>query len=499
MEQKLAENVERAEPVKNIENRYGKVSDVLMILLRILIIAVVAGLFIPYINPVRLSGAISKNASLFTCAFSYSAIGSNFVRALYKGWIDQGTLTTTYIGALIDGIAAAALAAAACMSLGESRLRRLGTWISICASAVGIAGTVLLRLTFNGFAVTDHPNKIKPMLPTGIYVYGTLFTVVFLLSVAALLTMPKPPPGARYEMQPKYRLFLMILPFIILVVVFSYLPLYGWRYAFFDYKPGSDLTSENFVGFKWLRYLFGNAATRADIVRVLKNTFAMSGIGIVTSWLPMAFAIFLTEIPSNRTKRLIQTFTTIPNFISWVLVYTVAFAFFSTEGFMNSVLINLGVKQKGTNYLMSGDHIWLKMWLWGTWKGLGWGSIIYISSISNIDPQLYEAATVDGAGRFKKMWHVTVPGLLPTFFVMLLMSIANILSNGMDQYLVFYNAANRKTIQVLDLYVYQLGLASSSTNIPLATLIGMLKSLVSVTLLFTANRISGRIRGQSII
>ena len=134
---------------------------------------------------------------------------------------------------------------------------------------------------------------------------------------------------------------------------------------------------------------------------------------------------------------------------------------------------------------------------WGTWKGVGWSAIIYIAGISGIDQSLYEAATVDGAGRFQKMWHITVPGLLPTFFVLLLMAIAGILSNGLDQYLVFENAENRSSIRVLDLYVYRLGIGSGS--IPLSTVVGMFKSVISVILLFGANAISKALRGESIV
>jgi putative aldouronate transport system permease protein len=312
--------------------------------------------------------------------------------------------------------------------------------------------------------------------------------------------LPKAVPGERHEIKPRHRLFLMILPFLVLVTLFSYLPLWGWRVSFFDYRPGFPLTKDNFVGLDWFRYLFDNPATRARVGLVLRNTFAMSGIGIATSWLPMVFAIVLSEMRSRRGKRLVQTVTTIPNFISWVLVYSVAFAIFSTEGFLNWLLVNLGFIESGSNWLMSGSNIWLKMWAWGTWKGLGWGAIIYIASISGIDPQLYEAATVDGAGRFRRMWHVTVPGLLSTYFVLLLLGISNILSNGMDQYLVFSNPANMGTIEVLDLYVYNLGLASGSGgNIPLATLIGMLKSVISITLLLGANRASKYLRGESIV
>ena len=318
-----------------------------------------------------------------------------------------------------------------------------------------------------------------------------------MISALQLILFPKLTRKSKFEMPTKFRLFLMLMPFLALVGVFAYMPLWGWRYAFFDYKVGDSISMENFVGFKWFTELFKNPATVRDIVRVLKNTLAMSGLGIATSWLPMAFAIFLSEIKNVRFRRFVQTFTTVPNFISWVLVYAIAFCIFSTDGFVSSIMVNLGIWDQGVNMLMSGDYVWIKMLGWGLWKGIGWSAIIYIAAISGIDQQLYEAATVDGAGRFQRMWHITVPGLIPTFCVLLLMSIANILSNGMDQYLVFENATNQNAIMVLDLYVYKLGIGKGA--IPLSTVIGMVKSIVSVTLLFAANGVSKLIRGESIV
>ena len=198
-----------------------------------------------------------------------------------------------------------------------------------------------------------------------------------------------------------------------------------------------------------------------------------------------------------KVRRVVQTLTTVPNFISWVLVYAIAFCIFSTDGFVSSLMVNAGIWKEGVNMLMGGSHVWLQMLAWGLWKGIGWSAIIYIAAISGIDQQLYEAATVDGAGRFQRMWNITVPSLIPTFCVLLLMSIANILSNGMDQYLVFENSTNTSSIMVLDLYVYKLGIGQG--QIPLSTVIGMVKSVVSVTLLFAANGISKLIRGESIV
>ena len=469
-----------------------------MAALRCLIVAAAVSAFIPALNSARVTGLINKNASLFTNVISYSSIGSSAVRPLSQGWITQSALTAVYLGALISGLAVAALGAAFCMSLGKLKMQRLGVKFSLCAALTGAAGTTVLRLAYNMLLETSRPERIEPMLPVGITVFYVLYGLILLITVIAWLKLPKPAEEDRYQIEAKYRLFLMILPFLVLVALFAYLPLSHWRVAFFEYTPGIDLSMSDFVGFKWLQFLFRNEATRAEIGQVLKNTFAMSGIGIATSWLPMAFAIFLSEATNVKFKFGVQTLTTIPNFISWVLVYGIAFAIFSTEGFLNSMLINMGVIENGRNYLNSGANIWLKMWLWGTWKGLGWSAIIYLAGISSIDQQLYEAATVDGAGRFQKMWHVTVPGLMSTFFVLLLLGIANVLSNGMDQYLVFYNPANRTHIRVLDLFVYHLGLKEGD-QISLATLIGMLKTLISVTLLFVANRASKLLRGESIV
>ena len=477
-----------------------KTSDMPMIVFRVFLVFAFLSAFIAALNPARLSGLINNSVSLFTCALSYSTIGTNFVRALNQGWIEQAPLTFTYIGSLICALAVALVAAAFCLSLGNNKMRHLCIKFSWGAGFSGLAGTTLLLFTYTLFADSPNPGRLEPLLPVGIWVYLGIFALIALYATVLYIKLPATAGNDEYELEPKYRLFLMILPFLVLVVLFAYLPLAGWRYAFFDYTPGMAMKWDDFVGFQWFRFLFNNPAQRAQIGRVLTNTFALSGIGLATSWLPMVFAIFLSEMRSRTYKRTVQTLTTIPNYISWVLVYGIAFAIFSTEGFFSWMLINLGIIDRGFNHLMDGSNIWLKMWAWGTWKGLGWGAIIYIASISSIDPQLYEAAMVDGAGRFKRMWHITVPGLLPTFFVLLLLGISNVLSNGLDQYLVFENHANRSTIEVLDLYIYNLGLGGSgSGNIPLSTLIGMIKSLISVVLLFSANRLSKWVRGETIV
>ena len=454
-------------------------------------------LFLPALNPARISGLINRSISLFTSGFSYSNLVSNFGRAFKKEWVTEGTMKLLSRSSLAMCLGIVACVAGACLSLGNDRCRRLGNLISLAGSLVGAAAMFGIYTSYTQVLQTTNEKKIEPMFPSSFYPILIMLILMAVLSVVELALTWKAAQGEAYYMAPSMRLFLMLLPFLILVFVFSYLPLWGWRYAFFDYKSGDTLSMDNFVGLKWFQQLVMNKARVSDMIRVMKNTLAMSGLGILTSWCPMAFAIFLSEIKNARFRRIVQTFTTIPNFISWVLVFAIAFAIFSTDGFISSFMINIGAWDAGKNFLMDGSHIWLKMLLWGMWKGLGWSAIIYIAGISGIDQQLYEAATVDGAGRFQKMWHVTVPGLMPTFFVMLLMSVAGILSNGMEQYLVFENSTNTASITVLDLYVYKMGIVNGS--IPLSTVVGMLKSVISVALLFTANGVSKLIRGETII
>lgn len=292
-------------------------------------------------------------------------------------------------------------------------------------------------------------------------------------------------------------MFLVVLPFLVLVFVFSYLPLLGWVTAFYDYKPALGLGGSEFVGWQWFEILVSSETQLQQIGQVMANTLAMSFLGIATSILPLFFAMLLNEIRFAWFRNMVQTLTTLPNFISWVLVYMIAFSMFSTSGLVNTTLHDWGLITVPIKFLDSDQHVWLTMLAWSLWKGLGWGAILYLAAIAGIDQSLYESARIDGANRFQLMRYITFPMLMPTFVVLLVLSIANILNNGMEQYYVFQNAFNRETIQVLDLYVYNVGLTGNSLS--LATVLSMLKSLVSLALLLAANAIAKRVRGSSII
>lgn len=303
---------------------------------------------------------------------------------------------------------------------------------------------------------------------------------------------------AKLKKKKGLQLFLIASPFLILVFIFSYAPLYGWIYSLFEYHPGIPLLKNKFVGLQWFKSIFSTPTQVKEIIRVMKNTLAISGLGIVASIFPVMFAVFLVEIKSTWFRKGVQILTTLPNFIGWVLVYSFAFALFSTDsGVVNEILVKLGLVHDKVQFLANDSHTWLKMALWSLWKFLGWNAILYLATITSIDPSLYEAAEVDGAGRFRKMWHITIPGISSTYFVLLLLQIANFINNGMDQYFVFQNPMNSAHIQVLDLYVYNIGMMGY--NFSLATAVSMMKSIVSIFLLFIANRTSKLVRGESII
>lgn len=456
-------------------------------------------LFIPGANPARISLNISRNVSLFTSGFSYGTYVRNMERILVRGWLPSSVMRIAYFSSLLACLGIIACGIGSCISVGNNKLKRYAHISIFAGSALSFVSMFGIVHAYNLITSSENVERIEPLEPSTVPMYCILLALICICAVISFIKTPAPEKDEKPAIEAPLQLFLMILPFLILVFIFAYLPLWGWRYAFFDYNAGDTLSMDAWVGWKWFKAPFENAATRNDIIRVLRNTLAMSGLGIATSWLPMIFAIFLSEIKNQTSKKIIQTLTTIPNFISWVLVYAIAFCIFGTEGFISSLMVNSGLWERGKNMLMGDSFIWVKMWLWGTWKGLGWSAIMYIAAISGIDQQLYEAATVDGAGRFQKMWHITLPELFPTYIVLLILSVSNILSNGMDQYLVFKNPTNKNPIEVLDLYVYQLSFGQgSNNNIPFSTVVSMFKSLVSVVLLFVTNRVSKLIRGSSI-
>lgn len=293
------------------------------------------------------------------------------------------------------------------------------------------------------------------------------------------------------------KLFFMLLPCLIFVFIFSYLPLWGWSYSFFNYKPGKALLDCEFVGWDHFTRLFGNPVLRRQLIMVLRNTLAMAGLGVLFSPLTPVFAICMSELTNRRYRKIVQTLTTLPHFISWTIMYSLVFFMLNVNtGFINNLLVQTGVLDQPVNFLVSQDHVWLTMQGYSLWKGLGWGAIVYMAAIAGIDQELYEAAMIDGAGRLQRIWYITVPGLVETYFVLLIISFGNFLNTGMEQYYVFQNAMNQDYIQVLDLYVYNQGIKGGQVSY--ATAIGTMKSLIALVLFTFANILSKKVRGTSV-
>lgn len=281
---------------------------------------------------------------------------------------------------------------------------------------------------------------------------------------------------------------------MVFVLLFNYVPLFGWSISFFQYTPGSSLSAENFVGLKYFKQFFLDTV---DMWRVIKNTLTFAVLNLLVMPLPLVFAILLNEVPHKGFSKFVQSITTFPNFISWVIVYSLAFSLFSTDGVINSILMGMGIISKPTNVLSSASSVYWFQTCLGIWKSLGWSSIVYLAAISGIPQELYEAASVDGAGRFQQMLHVTLPGIAETFIVLLLLSIGNFISVGFDQYFIFQNPVTLKKLEVLDLYVYRLGLINKSYSY--STAIGMIKSVISLVMIFGTNQLAKKIRGNAII
>ncbi|HIS93777.1 MAG TPA: sugar ABC transporter permease [Candidatus Alectryocaccomicrobium excrementavium] len=291
----------------------------------------------------------------------------------------------------------------------------------------------------------------------------------------------------------KMQLLFMALPLMALVILFNYVPLFGWIYSLFDYRPGISLWKCDFVGLEYFKLFLTD---KYDMYRVMKNTIVFALIGYLVSPLPMLFAILLNEVKCAPYKKVVQTISTMPNFVSWVIVYSLMFTIFSTDGLLNEILMNMGLIERPTNVLADASAVYWFQTLLGQWKNLGWSSIVYLAAISGIDQEMYEAASIDGANRLQSTWHITIPSLMPTYIVLLLLSIGNFVSVGFDQYFVFKNNVTSVNIEVLDVYVYRIGLMNADYSYGVA--IGIMKSVVSITLLFIANFISKKVRGNSI-
>ncbi len=307
-------------------------------------------------------------------------------------------------------------------------------------------------------------------------------------------TSTKPNNWRKMIRKQKFLVF-MSLPFILWVIIFKYIPLWGWTMAFQDYKPGVPFFQQSWVGFKYFTAMFQDP----QFYLVMRNTLAMSLLSLAFGFtLPIVLAILLNEIGNMAFKRTLQTISYLPHFVSWVIVASLFNKMLSIDGgIVNQILLSLHMVDKPVQFMAKPEYFWWIVTFTDVWKEIGWNSIIFLAAISGISPELYESATVDGAGRFKRIWHITLPGILPTVMVILIMSVGNIINIGFERQYLMRNSLVRDYSDVLDLYILDYGI--SAGRWAFGTAVGMFKSVVSVIMILFANGISKKTMGIKVI
>ena len=277
---------------------------------------------------------------------------------------------------------------------------------------------------------------------------------------------------------------MMIFP-LIMIFLFSYLPMFGIIIAFQDYVAGRPFFGEGviWVGLKWFREFVDSYY----FARILRNTLVLNALNLVMGfWVPIIFALVVNEIRIRKFKKFTQTVSYLPHFLSSVVVAGMVVSFIANDGIITLMLRAVGFEAKSLN-ADPGAFPWIYT-LTSIWKSFGWSSIIYLSTITAIDPGLYEAAAVDGAGRFRKIWHVTLPAMLPLIVIQLILSIGNMLSANTDLILLLYNSSTYKTADVIGTYVYRETLMGGKFSYGTAS--GLLMSILSFALTYIANAVS---------
>jgi len=282
------------------------------------------------------------------------------------------------------------------------------------------------------------------------------------------------------------QLLFMSLPIILYVVLFTYVPLWGWTMAFQNYKPSRGLFGQEWAGLYWFKFLLSDKV----FLRTIRNTAAMSvintSLGFITA---IGLTLLINEVKNLSFKRVIQTVSYLPHFLSWVIVTGLVSSMLTTDnGAVNSAFMALGIIKEPVLWLAKPDYFWGIIGVTYVWKEVGWNTIIYLAAISGIDPNLYEAAAIDGCNLFQKMLCVTLPCIKPTIIVMLIMSVGRILDAGFEMQYLLRNGLVMDVSDTIDVYVLLFGLQRS--NYSLATAAEMFKNIVNISLIFIANTIA---------
>lgn len=286
------------------------------------------------------------------------------------------------------------------------------------------------------------------------------------------------------KIKSSWQLHLMMLPGMLLVIIFCYLPMYGITIAFKDYIPSQGMFGSAWAGLKWFKYMF----ELPDVWLVTKNTFIIAGLKILLGFpVPIIFALLLNEVRKGWFKKGIQTIVYLPNFLSWVILAGLILDVFAlNNGVVNQFITMLGFKP----IYFLGDNRYFRGLLISTdiWKNFGWGTVIYMAALTGVDTALYESAVLDGANRWKQTLYVTLPAIVPIILLSGILSLGNLLNAGFEQIFNLYNPLVMQSGDIIDTYVYRLAFLDASWS--LSTAVGLLKSLVSTVFIVTGYSIA---------
>lgn len=277
---------------------------------------------------------------------------------------------------------------------------------------------------------------------------------------------------------------LLIISFFVVIygIIFCYLPLGGWVMAFQNYKPKNGLFGSQFIGLDKFKFLFSDVT----FLKVIRNTFCMGALNLVTTTImAILFAILLNEIRNTVVKKTVQTISYLPHFLSWIIVAGILHDALSSTGIINDLLMRAGIIKQAINFFAHTQYFWPIVAFANCWKETGWNAIIYLAAITSIDPCLYEAASIDGAGRLAKIRYITLPGIKPTIIILLLMNVGNVLNAGFEVQYLLGNGLVQSVSQTIDIYVLKWGI--SQNDYSLGTAAGIFKSAVSIALILLSN------------
>ncbi|WP_339821226.1 sugar ABC transporter permease [Paenibacillus sp. FSL R7-0216] len=310
---------------------------------------------------------------------------------------------------------------------------------------------------------------------------------------------PKTPPGRRTKtgllrkrLWRNKWLYLMLLPGVLYFIIFKYFPMYGLIISFQDYKPYDGIRGSEWVGLEHFRRLF----TEPDFMIILKNTVILFALNLFIYFpVPIILALMLNELRGHFFKRLFQTFVYLPHFMSWVIIVSITYVMVTMDGgIINELLVYFGLEK--INFLLNPEWFRPMYILQVIWREAGWGTIIYLAGMAAIDPGLYEAARMDGAGRMRQVWHITLPSIRGVIITLFILKIGHVLDLGFEHVYLLLNSMNRQVAEIIDTYVYTAGLRQGQYSY--STAIGFFKSVIGLILVMLVNKLSKKIGEEGV-